>query len=192
LMSEQQPTMEDTGTSGEQATTHSPDLLPAVDAFSGRARSRRLWLLLAIGAGALAAVIGLVLATRSGDEPITIHAGMTLTDIEGVEGTLGDCYGTGGYDDFGSGMDVVVRDGEGDVIGTGSTVGLDAAPEYFQDAALDDLDLTDEARGMCLVVADVETKPSEFYEVSIGRRGSLTYTSDELEEAKFEVMTSLG
>jgi hypothetical protein len=144
-----------------------------------------------IGAGAVAA-LGLFLALRGGDDEVTIHVGMTLADLDGVEGTNGDCYGTGGYDDFGPGMDVVIRDGSGDVIGTGRTVNLDAAPQYFREELGEDLALEDRAGGLCLVVADVETKSSEFYEVSVGRRGSVTYTSDELADKGYETMLSLG
>jgi hypothetical protein len=142
--------------------------------------------------GAVVAVLALFLVPRGGEDKVTIHVGMTLADLDGVEGTNGDCYGTGGYDDFGPGMDVVIRDGSGDVIGTGRTVNLDAARQYFREELGEDLDLEDRAGGLCLVVADVESKSSEFYEVSVGRRGSVTYTSDELADNDYETMLSLG
>ena len=91
--------------------------------------------------GAAIAVLGLFVVLRGGDDKVTIHVGMTLADLDGVEGTNGDCYGTGGYDDFGPGMDVVIRDGSGDVIGTGRTVNLDGAPQYFREELGEDLNL---------------------------------------------------
>jgi hypothetical protein len=50
----------------------------------------------------------------------TLIGSFTLNDPQ-VTGTFDDCSGTGGYDDFGPGMNVTVRDQDGSIVGSGST-----------------------------------------------------------------------
>ncbi len=150
---------------------------PAVDETPPASTSRRLpgrtmwWL---IGGGALAIVVAIVvtLSLVGGGRDLTVK--FALIDLDGVS-----CAGgTGGYNDVGPGMSVVVRNNDGQVIGTGS---LGDNGEKIESVA-------------CEWTALVEDVPSgeDYYAVTVGRRGEQVYTGDELEEQNWEISLSLG
>lgn len=153
--------------------------------------------------------VGLVLASLTGGcgggEPdkTTVRGIFTLQDEEGFTGSWNSCSGDGGYSDFGPGMNVTIRDGAGEIVGTGSTRSLTEA-ETLGD--LDDPDSTipgdadamqlagtfAKTLGYCAVAFETEVNDAEFYEIEVGRRGSLTYSADELREREYFVELSLG
>lgn len=118
-----------------------------------------------------------------------ITGSFTLIDSD-VVGTWDGCFGSGGYDDFGPGMNVTVRDGQGDVVGVGSTESLSEADRTGVWA--DDVTFSEDSSVSCVVKFTVDVKPAEFYSVEVGSRGDLTYSAAELEAAGWHVELSLG
>lgn len=118
-----------------------------------------------------------------------ITGSFTLIDAD-VAGTWNACAGTNGYDDFGPGMNVTVRDGEGKIVGVGNTEALTEADRTGIWA--DDVEFSEGSTVSCVVKFTVEVKPSEFYSVEVGSRGELTYSADELEASGWHVELSLG
>lgn len=139
--------------------------------------------------------------------PNAVGVQFSLLDADdNITGTLGDCSGSGGYSDFGPGMDIEITDQDGKIIGSGSTMSLstlqDEQPEYFEEAfsafaepgeSDDDLQLDDDALVMCIVAALVPIEGgADFYKVDVGRRGDLSYSYKEMEENDWSVSLSLG
>ena len=86
------------------------------------------------------------------------------------------CWGTGGYDDIRIGLPVVIRDGNGTIIAkdelwNGKTAGWNKCvfPFYV-------FNVTD----------------ADFYEISVGNRGSVVYSRDDLQQNDWHVTLSLG
>ena len=149
-----------------------------------------------------ALVSGLILAACGGDEPRVLTGAFTL-QADNIAGSWDSCRGEGGYSDFGRGMNVTVRSGSGEVIGTGNTRNL-------TDADLGDLDLSEngeddismleltaavaQIRGTsrCTVWFEAEIGEADFYSIEIGRRGELTYSASELADRDWHVELSLG
>lgn len=162
---------------------------------------RRLFV---IGGIAAAVVVGAVLlaviATGQGGEP-KLTGDFTLTDTDSVIGTAESCSGTGGYSDFGPGMNVTVRNGAGEIVASGQTEGLDAENFLDTDASEEsesgDGSPREVAEQMfdllgCTVVFEVEVPTEDFYIIEAGRRGELSYSRGELEELDWNVSLSLG
>ncbi len=123
-----------------------------------------------------------------------------------------DCRGEGGYSDFGAGMPVTIRNGAGEIVGSGATTsvllhmkgvtrvreannpwGLSFGEPTDEeiDRAREDLRL--EALGeSCTVFFEVEAERSSFYQIEVGRRGSVSYSDDELDRRGYTVALSLG
>ena len=91
------------------------------------------------------------------------------------------CSGSGGYDDFDTGMNVVIRDGSGSTIGTTSS-----GPATFvrEDGTSNTL--------FCQTEFEVSVDIVDFYEIEIGRRGALSYSYDELRQEGFNLALTLG
>lgn len=86
------------------------------------------------------------------------------------------CQGSGGYGDVAQGLDVIVRDGQGEIIANGD-LGKGKP-------------LTATSCEFPLKVTDIPE--SDFYEVSVGRRGSTVYRRSELENQAWYLELSLG
>lgn len=113
---------------------------------------------------------------------ITITGTFTLVaDPELDESRAGEtCSGSGGYSDFGDGMNVTIRDGNGTIIATTSS----------RDTKWTSLD---GVGGLwCRTSFESTADIVDFYEISIGRRGELSYSFDELEAVDFDVALTLG
>ena len=160
------------------------------------------WLIIPLGAVGLAIAAGItgggVLAVNSltGDSDVAAVSALGPTAIvldikepekqvltgeftlndEDIIGTGDHCFGTGGYDDFGPGMNVTVRDGNGSIIASGDTVSSDAFPDNYS----------------CTVEFAVEVDDVEFYAIEVGHRGELSYSKEELEEQGWNVSLVLG
>jgi len=128
-----------------------------------------------------------------------------LSDFDGDAPFVGPwdgCSGTGGYGDFGPGMNVTVRDGSGNIVGSGSTESFDSDDLPAEDADEDNLTDFEEAAAQaesfgeaglaCSVKFDVPIKSAEFYEVEIGKRGELSYSDSELKDRDYWISLSLG
>lgn len=113
---------------------------------------------------------------------ITITGGFLLvadprlqTDQEGQS-----CSGSGGYSDFGNGMNVTVRDGTGSIIASTSTV--DA-----QWVSIDGVG------GLwCRTSFETTAEIVDFYAIPVGRRGELSCSFDELKDRDHHVELTLG
>lgn len=132
----------------------------------------------------------------SAESANTIRGTFTLDsgDVNDTRGGWSLCSGEGGYADFKAGMNVTVRDGEGSIIGTGSTRNLTTA------------DLDDKTWGptaelaespkrrntACTLVFEVPVKDAEFYTVSAGKRGELSFSREELASGGWWVDLTLG
>ena len=141
-------------------------------------------------------------------DALTIRGTFTLADSENVIGSWDSCFGDGGYDDFGPGMNVTIRDGDGSIVGTGNTETLENLPPEVEEALDDNTDTTlpedlDPLTGavlyakifdgtQCVVQFSVPVKDAEFYAVSVGKRGELSYSKSELEERDWWVELTLG
>jgi hypothetical protein len=121
-------------------------------------------------------------STDTGGHTLTGELVLTQTErtsrpIRGGEVT--SCSGTGGYDDVRDGLQVVVRDGEGTIIGRGELVTDRAASTASPNG--------------CTFDFTVDSLPEvDFYNVEIGDRGELTYSFADLEEAGWRVESELG
>lgn len=118
-------------------------------------------------------VLALLVASCGGSQTIT--GSFVLTDPE-VAWTPTTCEGTGGYSDIRAGTDVVVKNGTGTIIGTAALV---ADPERS-------------GTTRCTYTFAVPVKDAEFYAVSVGRRGELTYSKAEMEAQAWTVGFTLG
>jgi hypothetical protein len=143
-------------------------------------RQRRLQLAAGAAALVLAAVLSVVLlAGGSKDLGITF----TLQDFGGRS----DCEGgSGGYDDIGPGTNVVVRNNDGQVIGTarlGDGESLSLAEELDEVLA-----------GGCIWSTTVQGVPTgeDFYSVSVGDRGEQTYSEDDLDNEGWGLSLQIG
>lgn len=110
----------------------------------------------------------------------TLTGTFTLTNSEAVDRTATDCAGTGGYSDVRSGLDATVKNAAGLIIGKGSLVarmGDKDKLELFK--CTYDFRITG--------IGDYQ-----FYVVTVGRRGELTYSAEELSGMGWDVEMSLG
>lgn len=146
---------------------------PGVDQGTGPKIWLKRWPVIAVIVAVLAGTgVGVpVLLLRGGSHPVT--GTFALVDLDGF--FTGPCFGSGGYSDIGPGTQVVVKDRSGKIMATGSL-----GPG--------------KARGgsICQFKFAMEVPSSDFYSFEVGRRGSITYTPEELEAAGWHVGFSLG
>ena len=84
------------------------------------------------------------------------------------------CSGTGGFDDITAGMQIVVEDTSGRILGSAT------------------LDYGHVEDGDCVFDFSIQVPRSEFYTLTSGRRGSLTYSFEDLENSNWGVALTLG
>lgn len=173
--------------------------LEPTDDNSARRPGNKALLLIVTGVGVAVLIIGWLVHQATSDEAQQVQGVFTLIDVGGISGESETCRDSGGYSDFGPGMDVTVRGTDGDIVGTSTTRNgsedeirrrLIAAGELTEDNADEFLDLG--SLGFCSVLFDVEVGPSDFYEFDIGRRGHISATKEELEDSAWTVSFSLG
>ncbi|MDA0718395.1 MAG: PASTA domain-containing protein [Cyanobacteria bacterium] len=113
-------------------------------------------------------VISLVVTQR----PI-LTGSFTLIDSD-INRTAEGCSGRGGYYDIKASLQVVVKDEKGAIIGVGE---------------LEEDNYTGKGRGViCEFPFSIKNIPkAAFYEIEVGRRGSLKYSLDELNKANWKV-----
>lgn len=107
----------------------------------------------------------------------TVNGAIVLREFSSSE----PCFGRGGFDDMRGGANVVVRDGNGNVIGTG---------------ALESGVLVDTVSGIsnyCEFGFSVElARTADFYTVEVAGRGGPVYSHADMEENGWEVNLTLG
>ena len=88
----------------------------------------------------------------------------------------GGCWGQGGYDDIRIGLDVIIKDGTGTIIAKG---------ELWPGKKTD--------RNECTFPFYVSGVPSaDFYEIEVGRRGSLVFSRSEMDYNGWQAHLQLG
>lgn len=112
-------------------------------------------------------------------EKPTLTGTFTLIDSE-ISRTLDGCAGTGGYSDVKTGLQVVVKNEKNEILAVG--------------ALGDDNNYSGQhAQVACDFPFSIKDLPrATFYQIEVGRRGSLKYSFDELRNAKWMVQFSLG
>lgn len=115
-----------------------------------------------------------MLLAACGTGGATLTGTLTLTSDD-LAGSDDNCSGTGGFGDIQQGMDVVIRDETGAIIGT-SRVGPG----------------TRSGRHCEFGFEVVELPIAEFYTVEVGDRGDLTYSPEELSEMDWHIDLTLG
>jgi len=104
-----------------------------------------------------------------------VTGSITVRDTDQAYSIGALCRTEGGYDDVRVGTDVVVKDGQGAIIGVGSLEGGQA------ESAFD-----------CRFDFSLEVKDSEFYSFEIGDRGEISYSRADLESQAWDVSFTLG
>jgi hypothetical protein len=140
------------------------------------------------GACALLAltVVGGALATTplpaSADDGHTVKGYLSLQDSAVFVGKM--CQGAGGYTDLVEGTPVVVRDGDGQVIGTGH-FGSGKGAGGAKAGAVN-------APWACVFPFTVKHVPdADTYSFQVSHRGGVVYTHDELEENNWKIGAAL-
>lgn len=118
-------------------------------------------------------VVSLVVA-----EGATLKGTFTLVDT-GVSRTSGGCSGTGGYSDVHAGMQVVIKNEKNEILALGN-VGEDTYNGPYPEVTCQ----------FPIVVKDIPR--AEFYQIEVGRRGSLQYSIEDLRKANWVVSFILG
>lgn len=178
------------------------------DSGDGNGNGRRRAVLIGGVAAAVVLVGVTVLVLASGSDDPTLTGEFSLSDTDSISGSAESCRGTGGYSDFGPGMNVTVRDGSGEIIASSNTTSLDVETYFGSDESSE---LEDEARSEgdddmdpeeladlmfdvlgCTVTFEVQVPEADFYAIEVGRRGELSYSRDELAERDWNVSLTLG
>lgn len=121
----------------------------------------------AIAITALSLLIPLVSPVKA-EETRTISGKFTLYSSL-VWRWDGECFGTSGLSDVRGEMDVVVKDGKGEILAIGKT-------EKGKDVD----------NATCAFAYKVENVPvRNIYTIEVGRRGSVVFSADELEKKKW-------
>ncbi len=140
------------------------------------------------GAVVLAAAgVGIGFAVNSGPGTIQVHGVLALGPLDAIDTTTGTpangdaCEATSGYDDISAGTAVVVGNGTGQTIGTGTlSPGIEA---HVDDSAGEPL-------GNCSFQFSVNVPAGEDeYTVTISHRGTQVLTADQL---KSGILLTLG
>lgn len=132
---------------------------------------------------ALVVVVALVVAVgitvipgAGGSKSHTLYGSVQVYDSDNELSDTGDyCSNEYGYDDISVGSPVQVSDENGQTIGA---------------ASLGSGEVRDGACAFDYVISDLPD--AGFYNVSVGRRGELTYSRSELEEKNWELVSTLG
>jgi hypothetical protein len=106
----------------------------------------------------------------------TIRGSVVLHDPDGNWRRGRRCQGSGGYSDIRAGADVVIRDGDGNIIASGR-LGEAAATSST-------------SCRLSFVVEDVPR--ADFYTVEVGGRGGPSYSYEDLDDAGWEIDLEIG
>ena len=117
------------------------------------------------------------------DDGHTVKGYLSLQDSATFVGKA--CEGAGGYTDLAQGTPVVIRDGDGQVIGTGHfSVGKGARAVKIGAATVP---------SACVFAFTVKHVPdADTYSFAMSHRGGVVYTHEELEANNWRVGAALG
>ena len=157
---------------------------PGPQAFADRVRAvtsadgRPKWLIPAVAGAAAVLLIGVVWAASAAGSGNTITGSLVLTNEEGYDegyGASSGCSGSGGYDDIDFGTEVVVRDGDGQLLATS-----------MLESGEDDL------LGCTFPFEVTDVPNADFYSIEVSHRGDLSYSHSEMEANGWVVGFELG
>jgi hypothetical protein len=94
-----------------------------------------------------------------------------------IGGRSKNCYGTGGYGDIKEGMAVTVRDASGNILASTATSNGTSDDDFLFS---------------CKFEFMLEVPSSDFYSITVGRRGELNYSLSEMKKMSWDVSFSLG
>src|SRR5690606_19505487 len=102
-----------------------------------------------------------------------------------IVGTSADCRGKNEFADFAPGMVVTVDDGTGKVLATGKTRNVDAGDDAASAAG--------SSPGVqCVLAFEVGVGDAREYRVTIGTRGTQTYSRADLDADGWKVVFNLA
>lgn len=132
---------------------------------------------LAVAVVAVVVLLVVVLTSDDGDgagDSFTLSGTFTLTDGASEDAGLGECEGTGGYDDIREGTQVTVYSSAGEVLGTGA---LGSSTYLYP---------------VCEFALTVDGVPAghDFYQVEVSHRGKIAVSDEEARAG--EVALTLG
>lgn len=160
--------------------------------------SRRKWSFL-LGAVILLGAGFMVMRDRGASDEVTLRgiAGLKSPDIEG---NWDSCSGTGSNADLREGTFVSLTDAAGTKIGATSLRNVETSDYAWMAKASGEAgklptdiqkDLERKSGLLCVLVWDVAVKPSEFYDLKLGRRGGGTYSYNDLRADGFVILVAL-
>lgn len=134
---------------------------------------------------ACALVVGCGGSSSPATSERTITGEVRLNNGDTVVRSDGECQGTGGFDDISAATQAVVKNDAGTIVGT---TRMAAVP------LVDPVDRRERylAKRRCDYTFTVVVPDSPFYSIEVGRRGALTYSRSELEDAGWAVEMSIG
>lgn len=185
------------------------------DADGGKRRRRRMLALVGAGVGVVVLVAAALAVTGTiGNQGHTINGTWTLTGDEGTtEGNWDSCSGTGGYDDFTAGTPITIRNGEGNIVGSGDVknftqetleLTVAAQEDYDTGLGLDDtgddpaastkdvLEKLADATVACVLYFTADVDDADYYTLTLSRRGDISFSRADLEKNGWWVALSLG
>lgn len=115
---------------------------------------------------------------RLNNETLTVYNVLLLSEKLSKKQMMAiNCYGKGGYKDISSGMTVKVQDGKQNILALGKTqVGYSDGTAFG-----------------CSLEFEVNDVPkSDFYVITVGNRGGINYSFDEIKKRDWKVYVSLG
>lgn len=144
---------------------------------------KRLWIVAAVG---LVVVVALAVTFLGGSgKPHTLHGTIALVAPGDIVGTSADCRGKNEFADFAPGMVVTVDDGTGKVLATGKTRNVDAGDDAASAAG--------SSPGVqCVLAFEVGVGDAREYRVTIGTRGTQTYSRADLDADGWKVVFNLA
>jgi hypothetical protein len=115
---------------------------------------------------------------RLNNETLTVYNVLLLSEkLSKQQMRAINCYGKGGYKDISSGMTVKVQDGKQNILALGKT----------------EVGYSDGTAFGCSLEFEVNDVPkSDFYVITVGNRGGINYSFDEMNKRDWKVYVSLG
>ncbi|HET8930786.1 MAG TPA: hypothetical protein VFN21_09035 [Acidimicrobiales bacterium] len=135
-----------------------------------------------IAALALVVVAGVVVFTlTSGSKTHSLTGTVALVAPGDISGENASCKGTNEFAEFGPGMEVTVTDGDGAVIGEGTTTNQSSD------------DASDEAAGVrCVVDFQVDVDDAAQYQIDVGEMATQSFDRSDLEADDWHIVLNLG
>jgi hypothetical protein len=141
--------------------------------------NRRWWVLAGLVLVVAGAGIGIGLSLGTGSSTETVHGQLQLTDFN-LGSSSGPCSGSGGYSDLTQGAQILVENGAGATIATG-TLGAGNHPAADPQGIFCDFPFT------VSVPAN-----ATFYQFKIGTRGGPSYSLDQMKQMNWNVGLAIG